>query len=270
MLRTKRWKLFYSESRNRMELYDVTQDIDESEDLASSQPEVVAALTERYRNWINDNNYAMSWMTIDKSNISHPKPAPEGELLEVRATQTAAIRNPDRDGVFVRFSNGQGWGEEYDAYVHAGDRVEFDMFVCEDSDVVKGCYYNPGNGWNPFYTAGNGLNQDGMKLFDLELPKGVWTRQVVGIGNYSPGTVSVNLISLQSRKPGTYHYYLDNVVIRKKDGDIRSVIWQSESDFAPLLYRYKKVNYSSVEKAKAVDGFPFSDINISTRQFESN
>ena len=77
------------------------------------------------------------------------------------------VRNPDRDGVFVRFSNGSGWEQEYDAYVHPGDRVEFDIYVCEDSEIVKGCHYNPGNGWNPFYTAGNGLNQDGLMLVIL-------------------------------------------------------------------------------------------------------
>ena len=59
-----------------------------------------------------------------------------------------------------------------------------------------------------------------------------------------------------------YHYYLDNIVIRKNDGEIRSVIWSSKSNFAPLLYRYKGVNYNNLKKAQAVSGFPFSDIQI--------
>jgi hypothetical protein len=210
----------------------------------------------------------MSWMTIDKSNISHPEPSPSGEVIEVRASQTAALKNPDRDGVAVRFSDGSGWEEEYDAYIHTGDRVEFDIFVCKDSDVISGCFYNPGNGWNPFYTAGNGLNQDGVALAGLELPKGVWTHQVVGIGNYCPGTIPVNFIALQSRKAGKYHYYLDNIVIRKNDGGIRSVIWQSPADFAPLLYRYKGNNHNSLEEAMEVKGFPFSDIRILTRKLK--
>ncbi len=262
-VRTKKWKLFYSESRNRVELYDVEKDVEETTNLASAEPEVCEALIKSYCDWIKENNYAMTYITMDPGNISHPDPAPEGEILEVNATQTEAIKNPDGNGVFIRFSNGTGWDEEYDAFVHAGDRVEFDIYVCEDSDIVKGCTYIPGNGWNPFYHSGNGLNQDGVPLVNVELPKGVWTRQVVGIGNYSPGIIPVNLIALQSRTPGKYHYYMDNIVIRKKDGGIRSVIWKSKSDFAPILYRYKRKNHDSLEKAKAVKGFPFSDISLS-------
>ncbi len=204
----------------------------------------------------------MSYLAIDKSDIRHTNSSPEGDVLEVKATQTKAIKNPDRNGVFVQFSDGSGWDKEYDAYIHPGDRVEFDIFVCEDSDITEGCFYTPGNGWNPFYKSRNGLNQDGIELVNLDLPKGLWTRQVVGIGNYSPGTLPVNFIALQSTAAGYYHYYLDNIIIRKNDGAIRSVIWSSSSNFVPLLYRYKGVNYHNLDKALAIEGFPFSDIRI--------
>jgi arylsulfatase A len=261
-VRTKRWKLHYSESTKRIELYDLANDIEESTNVASANPVQRDQLIGLYRKWIKDNNYAMSFMTIDKSNISHPNPSPSGEVLEVKATQTKAIKNPDSNGVFVRFSNGTGWDEEYDAYIHPGDRVEFDIYVCKDSEITKGCFYTPGNGWNPFYKSRNGLTQDGVELVDLDLPKGVWTRQVVGIGNCSPSTLPVNLIALRSIDAGYYHYYLDNIVIRKNDGGIRSVIWSSKSNFAPLVYRYKGVNYNNLADVKAVAGFPFSDIQI--------
>lgn len=109
-----------------------------------------------------------------------------------------------------------------------------------------------------------------MALVELDLQKGVWTRQVVGIGNYCPCTIPVNFISLQSRKTGLYHYYLDNIVIRKNDGGIRSVIWQNQVDFAPILYRYKCANYPSLQKAMEVEGFPFSEIKISTMKYNAN
>ena len=261
-VRTNRWKLLYSESQHRTELYDLHTDIEETSDLASSKPGICAALTQAYETWIGQNNYAMSYMAIDKHNIHDPDPAPAGDVLEVKAIQTKAIRNPDRDGVFVRFSNGTGWNEEYDAYIHPGDRVEFDIYVCQDSNIVTGCFYTPGSGWNPFYTSRNGLNQDGVALADLTLPKGRWTRQVVGIGNYCPGILPVNFIALCSKTPGTYHAYLDNIVVRKRDGGIRSVIWQSQADFASLLFRYKGKNHDSLTKARDVSGFPLKDIQI--------
>ena len=126
---------------------------------------------------------------------------------------------------------------------------------------------NPGNGWNPFYHARNGLNRDGVPVSKVELPKGKWTRQTVGIGNYCPGTIPVNFIALQHKQPGSYHYYLDNVIIRRKDGGVRSVIWQSKKNFAPLLYRYKGQNHNSFEQAGAVEGFPFEGIELSVAEY---
>jgi hypothetical protein len=262
-VRTRKWKLYYSHNSKQVGLYDIESDIAETRNLASSKPAIRDGLSKLYRSWINDNNYAMSFMPIDKSNILYPDPEPEGDILEIKATQTSGIRNPYRDGVFIRFSEGTGWYQEYDAFVHPGDRAEFDIYVCEDSDIVSGCVYMPGNGWKPFYQEGVGLNQDGKEVVDVKLPKGVWTRQVVGVGNYCPGTIPVNIITLMSRKAGRYHFYLDNIIIRKKDGGVRSVIWQSEKNFAPIIYRYKGVNHRKLEKAKAVKGFPFSDISIS-------
>ncbi len=264
-VRTNRWKLYYSESTKRIQLYDLADDIEETADVASVYPSERNQLIGLYRKWVNDNNYALSFMTIDKSNISHPDPSPTGEVLEVKATQTKAIKRPDANGVFVRFSNGTGWDQEYDTFIHPGDRVEFDILVCGDSSITKGCFYTPGNGWHPFYKSKNGLTHDGVELVDLDIPKGVWTRQVVGIGNYCPGTLPVNFIALQSAIAGYYHYYFDNIVIRKNDGQIRSVIWSSDANFAPLLFRYKGGNYNKLEKAQAVAGFPFSDIQITTK-----
>lgn len=263
-VRTKRWKLHYSESTKKIELYDLAKDIEETANVASVNPEVRDQLIGLYRKWATENRYAMSYLTIDKSDIRHPDPSPEGDILEVKATQTKAIQRPDTNGVFVRFSDGTGWDKEYDAYVHPGDRVEFDIYVCKDSEITKGCFYTPGSGWNPFYKSKNGLTQNGVELVALDLPKGVWMRQVVGVGNCSPSTLEVNFIALQSMVAGYYHYYLDNIIIRKNDGVVRSVIWCSKADFAPILYRYKGVNYNKLSDARAAAGFPFSDIQLTS------
>ena len=85
-------------------------------------------------------------------------------------------------------------------------------------------FLHPGDGWNPFYTGRNGLNQDGVPV-QGRLPKGVdapggGDRQL--FPRYAAGE-----LHCPSKRAGVYHYYLDNIVIRKNDGGIRSVIWQS-------------------------------------------
>ncbi len=44
-VRTNRWKQHYSESKNRVELYDLKADISEKNNLADKYPEIVKRLT---------------------------------------------------------------------------------------------------------------------------------------------------------------------------------------------------------------------------------
>ena len=64
----------------------------------------------------------------------------------------------------------------------------------------------------------------------ISWPKGKWIRKVVGIGNNGALGIPVCYIALRSPAPGYIHFYLDNVVLRKNDGTIRSVIWQDHTD----------------------------------------
>ena len=67
---------------------------------------------------------------------------------------------------------------------------------------------------------------------------------------------------MRSPEPGYNHFYLDNVVLRKNDGAIRSVIWQDHTNTKPLIYRYRNTNYNNLSSALNVSGFPFTDIKL--------
>jgi len=263
-IRTNRWKLFYSQAGSLVTLYDLDNDVGETQDVAEKYPEVAQKLSQAYQDWLTKNNYAMSYAAIPKENIASPKPQPQGEMLEIKATQTAKLNNPGRDGLYIRFASGSFGGDRYDGYVHPGDRVEFDIYVCPDSEITQGCYYTPGSGWSPFFTSRSGFNSDGEKIIALDLPKGVWTRQVVGVGNLCPGGIPVNLIALTSKKPGYYHYYLDNIVLRKADGTVRAVLWESKKDFSPITYIHKNRRERSLQKFEATKGFAFEDVEVRT------
>jgi len=63
---------------------------------------------------------------------------------------------------------------------------------------------------------------------------------------------------------------MDNIVIRKSDGTVRSVIWQNSSDASTILYRYKNINYNSLSSALNISGFPFSDIQLTSLKTNSD
>ncbi len=267
MIRTNGWKLFYSESAKRVELYDLAADVGEETNVAAAHPEVRDTLIGMHRKWLADNGYAVSYLPVDKTRVGAP--APKGDVLEIRATQTRDLGNAHNEGVYLRLAKSDGWGEKLGGYVECGDQLEYDIYVCEDSDISQGISYCAGAGWKPFLNPRNGLNQDGASPQLLEHRKGTWTRQAVGIGNMCPRAMVVSYVALQSRKAGTHHFYLDNVVVRRSDGTIRNVVWASRNDSGPLIVRHRNRNYNKLADALGAKGFPFSAIDITATQVDA-
>ena len=261
-IRTDRWKLLYSESNNKTALYDLDADVSEELNVADAHPEVVEGLASMYGQWIARNDYSVSYLPVAAGAVTPP--APEGDVLEVKATQTARIDNGFHDGVYLRIAGADGWGEALGKYIDTGDRLEYDLYVSDDSEVTSGISYCAGKGWDPFFSPGNGINQDGESPSLMRLPQGKWIRQVIGIGNMCPQSLVVSYIALQSRRPGRYHFYLDNVVVRRHDGTIRKALWASEEDSDHLIIRHKKKNYNGIQKAVVGSRMPFRSISLET------
>jgi len=259
-VRTDRWKLIFSESRETKELYDLEADPAEENNVGGKYPEVRAYLATAYKQWIANNNYAVSYLPLDSKSIGGPRP--EGDVLEVRAMQTRMIDNTFRDGVYLRLASADGWGEALGEYIDTGDRLEYDLYVCADSEVTRGISYCPGSGWDPFFSPGNGVNQRGELPFREKLPKGRWLRHTIGIGNMCAQKLVVSYIALQRSRAGDYHFYMDKVVVRRADGSIRKVLWASEEDSDHLIVRYRRKNYNGIQRALASRKLPFSDISV--------
>ncbi len=267
-LRAGKWKLHYNElpGKPTVELYDLENDLGETTNVAAANSTVRDSLAALYRKWVDDYNWGFSFLPIRPENLFSTEPDPRGEILRVEAWQKASISNGDSQGVFIRFARPNT--TEFVNNVESGDRIEFDLYVHEDSETDKGFFFTPGRGWSPYYDSNNGVTQDNLLLSGITWPKGKWIHKVVGIGNNGALGIPVCYIALRSLEQGYTHFYLDNVLLRKNDGTVRSVIWQDQSDSAPLIYRYRNTNYNQLSDALNVSGFPFSDIRIGTADAE--
>ncbi|MCK4959530.1 MAG: PASTA domain-containing protein, partial [Planctomycetes bacterium] len=263
-VRTERWKLHFNRipGNQKIELYDLNNDIDESNNVQASYPVERDTLIALFDQWFDSGAVSSNYMPLHEDNISYPLPAPNSDILEVQATQTDSISNPN-DGVYVRYAKSET--RDYDNYIHANDQFQFDIYVADDSDHIDGIYCTPGNGWVPTFDTNNGVNSEGELATEKSLLKGQWVRQVFGMGCRAALPSPVQYIALRNTSAGYYHFYIDNVIIREADGTIRDVVWDQDGDFdVNLQYRYKGIVYYSWEDVTAISGFPFSNITLNT------
>ncbi len=264
VIRSDQWKLHFNRVPNnqKIQLYNLGNDISESVNVQASHPAQRDALIALFDQWFDSGAVSASYMPLNVDNATYPLPAPQGEILEVKASQTAAISNPNA-GFYVRYAVSDT--KDYSNYVHANDQFEFDVYVAQDSDCVTGFYCTFGRGWAPICDSNTGVNLEGNLISQQTFPKGQWVRQVVGMGEIGALPSPVQYIALRNASAGYYHFYIDNVVIRKSDGTIRDVVWSEAADFVSnFQYRYKNAVHYSWQDVSAVSGFPFSAVALTT------
>jgi len=79
-IRHRDWKLIYFHAGPRFELFDLSQDVGEADDLAPTHPELVARLAQRMQHWIDDRGAQLS---IDKRS-GEEIPGPVAALAAAR------------------------------------------------------------------------------------------------------------------------------------------------------------------------------------------
>jgi len=260
-----RWKLHFnrvSGRRSTLLLYDLLNDPAESSDIASSNPIERDTLIALMDQWFASGDVTASYMPLSGDSLPpYANPAPFGDILEIKATQTGPISG-EAEGVSVGFSNNDFKSLNiFDLYVQASDVIEYDIYVAEDSGHDSGFFCSPSRGSEPLFNTDLGIHPSGSMLYETVMPRGQWVRIAVGVGDIAPSTSNPQYIGLFNPAPGYSHFYLDNVVVRRKDGTVRDMVWNNgnDSDTSPGYY-YNGTKYSSLPA-----GCPFSNITLATQ-----
>jgi len=196
VVRTAEWKLF--RYLDRVELYDIRKDLSETTNVAEEHPDVVKEMTARLEAWRKSMGVAL--MHQAPKLASPTKAAPEGDVLEVRATVTPSGK--PRDSVLLPVATRP-------LAMLPGDRLEYDVCVAADS-LPGGFYLTPFRTKKPaVFNGRKGVDQFG-RLQAAGPPTrgtpGTWERRVIGLGNESPSTLARYGIVLTGRKTGTLHF----------------------------------------------------------------
>jgi arylsulfatase A-like enzyme len=222
-IRTEDWRLH--RFSDRMELYNIRNDIGETVNVADKHPDIVASLEMKMNDWVKSMGVALTHLpppaTLDA------KPEPKEEVLEISVTVTGKVK--PKDSLMVQFAR-------YEGNVFATDFIEYDIAVGTGSPL-KGFYYTPFKGNTNDQTRnefkrGEGVDQFGRDQSTGPEPKGgsgVWEHRIIGLSSYGPGILPGHGITFKGAKPGHYKIYIDNLSIRHADGTTTPV-WKNGKD----------------------------------------
>lgn len=222
-IRTADWRMH--RFADRVELYDIRNDIGETTNVANKHPDVVASLKAKMNDWVGSLGAAPTHLPAPAS--LDAKPAPQGEVLEISVTVTDKAR--PKDSLIIPFAR-------YEGKVYATDYVEYDMAVAAGSPL-KGFFYSPFKGNDNKQLAldfkrGEGFDQFGREQASGPEPRGgagAWEHRIIGLCSYAPGILPGHAIVFKGAKPGHYRIYLDNLRVRHADGST-TPIWTAGSD----------------------------------------
>ncbi len=222
-IRTDQWKLhrFF----NRYELYDISNDETESNNVADSHPAEVQSLVTKMDAWADSLGVAIGHRPAPKK--YHAAAAPQGEVLAV--TVTISDKAKPRDRLAVSLAN---WsGTQY-----ATDWIEYDIAFSTDTPK-RHPYFSTleGNNSKPFgplFKQGTGVDQFGRDQSTgpgIADGKSTWEHRIVGLSSTAAGPLGKHGVVFSGGDAGTFTIYLDNLRIRHSDGST-TPLWTNGKD----------------------------------------
>ena len=222
-IRTDQWKLhrFF----NRFELFDISKDEVEANNIADSHPDLVKSLVVKMDAWADSLGAALSHQPAPIKN--HKLAAPEGEVLAVTVTITDKAMQKERLAISIANWNGTQYATdwiEYDIAFSPNTSKRYPYFSTLEGNNQKpfGPLFKPGTGVDHFgrdQSTGPGI-ADG---------KSVWEHRIVGLSSTAPGQLGKHGVVFTGGKAGTFTIYLDNLRIRHIDGT-STALWTNSKD----------------------------------------
>lgn len=222
-LRTAQWKLH--RFLDRYELYDITKDELEANNVADAYPDVVKSLTAKMDAWADSIGVAVSHRAAPAK--YHSSAAPDGEVLAVTVTITEKAQPKDR--LAINIAN---WTDTQ----YATDWIEYDIAFSANTPK-RHPYFSTleGNNSKPFGplfrpgTAADQFGRDQSAGPGIADEKSLWEHRIIGLSSTAPGPLGKHGLVFTGGTPGTFTVYLDNLRIRHLDGST-TPLWTDGKD----------------------------------------
>jgi hypothetical protein len=202
VLRSDEWKLF--RYFNKVELYNIAKDIAETQDVASSNPEVVKKMLIQIEIESKKTGVAKMHLPLD---IKQLGPNAKGNRMAITISSDADLKKQTIKILKV------------DAPVLANYYLDYDVKIDPKAEVSF-CYFTPVRGNNGVFNDKTGIGLNGKPLQSPTPFDDQWQHVSVGLGSLSPLTLHDLGVTYRFKKPGTATVYFDNICIKNQKGDV--------------------------------------------------
>lgn len=212
MLRSDKWKLF--RYYDKVELYDIVNDIAETKDVSKDNPQVVKQFVAQIA--IEAKKYGVA--TIHKPlDIKAEKPAPSGKVLAIDISAENDLKKQAIKILKKEFTILADYYLEYDIKVDPTSELSF-------------CYFSPIRGENGIFNDKMGIDLTGKPLQSPTEFNTNWKHVSVGLSSYSPLSFSDLGMTYKFKKAGKATVYFDNIRIKNLKGKVICEIFTDELD----------------------------------------
>lgn len=213
VLRSDKWKLF--RYYNKVELYDMVNDISETKDVAASNPEVVKQFLRQIEVEARKMGAANSHTPLNiKSSNANPQGIAIAIDFDIKSQQGLK-----KQTLFVINNSFNILPDYY---------IEYDIKV-DSKASLSYCYFSPLKGNKSIFDSTFGVDQEGHLLQSPTIFDNNWKHVAVGIGTFAPRKYGQFGITYKFNSPGKATVYLDNIVIKNLKGEIIQEIFVDKS-----------------------------------------
>lgn len=202
VLRSDDWKLF--RYYNKVELYNIAKDIAETQDVATTNPEVVKKMLMQIDIESKKTGVAKMHLPLD---IQLTSPKAKGNRMAITLFSGADVKKQT-----IKIL-------KTDAKLLADYYLDYDVKIDPKSEISF-CYFSPVRGNNGVFNDKMGIGLNGKPLQSPTSFDGQWQHVSVGLGSLSPVTLNDLGVTYRFKKPGTTTVYFDNICIKNKKGEV--------------------------------------------------
>ena len=204
VLRSDKWKLF--RYFNKVELYDMVNDISETKNVSVSNPEVVKQMLKQIEIECSKMSVATTHLPLP---IVAQKPNPSGNALMIELENNSAV-DSKKQTIFL-------FGKEFkvlpDTYI--------EYYIKVDTEAkLSFCYLSPLKANVSVFTGALGVDQTGKLLQSPTVFDNNWKHIAVGLSSFAPTKLAQFGITYKFNGAGKAIVYIDNIVIKNLKGEI--------------------------------------------------